>query len=253
MSKRDESVWSQGQSCAVSLTYDDGLPVHYDLVGPLLEHYGLRGTFYVPAASDVRVHPERWRLLTRRGHELGNHSLFHPCTRLPERESWLEPWQDLRSYTLHRLREELATANLILQLLDGQKERTYGNTCCETEVGRDDARTSMAPVLQELFVAARGPLNARVVDVRQPVDLHHLGHFSGDGLTFEAIKAEIESAAEIGGWTVWMMHGVGSDTHGLYIEPAEHEKLVRWLGTNKELVWTAPLVKIAQHVAHQQA
>ena len=253
MSKRDEFVWPQGQRCAVSLTYDDGLPIHYDLVGPLLEHYGLRGTFYVPAASDVRVHPMRWRLLGRRGHELGNHSLFHPCTRLPERESWLEPWQDLRSYTLHRLREELATANLILQLLDGQKERTYGNTCCETEVGRDDARASMAPVLQELFVAARGPLNGCVVDVRQPVDLHHLGHFSGDGLTFEAIKAEIESAAEIGGWTVWMMHGVGADTHGLYIEPAEHEKLVQWLGTHKELVWTAPLVKIAQHVAHHWA
>ncbi|MCD6286978.1 MAG: polysaccharide deacetylase family protein [Anaerolineae bacterium] len=253
MSKSDEFMWPQGQSCAVSLTYDDGLPVHYDLVGPLLELYGLRGTFYVPAASDVRVHPECWRLLARRGHELGNHSLFHPCTRLPERESWLEPWQDLRSYTLHRLHEELATANLILQLLDSQTERTYGNTCCETKVGRDDARTSMAPVLQELFVAARGPLNRQVVDVRQPVDLHRLGHFSGDGLTFEAIKAEIENAAEIGGWSVWMMHGVGPDTHRLYIEPAEHEKLVQWLGTNKELVWTAPLVKVAQHVAHQQA
>ena len=32
MSKRDKLVWPQGQSCAVSLTYDDGLPVHYDLV-----------------------------------------------------------------------------------------------------------------------------------------------------------------------------------------------------------------------------
>jgi hypothetical protein len=111
----------------------------------------------------------------------------------------------------------------------------------------------MAPVLQELFVAARGPLNGRVVDVRQPVDLHQLGHFSGDGLTFVAIKAEIEKAAEIGGWIVWMIHGVGSDTHRLYIETGEHKKLVQWLGMNKELVWTAPLVNVAQHVAHQQA
>lgn len=253
MAKHDDFVWPQGQTCAVSLTYDDGLPVHYELVGPLLEQYGLRGTFYVPGASDVRAHPERWRLLARRGHELGNHSLFHPCTRTPERERWLEPWQDLGTYTLHRWREELVTASLILQLLDDQTERTYGNTCCETEVGRGDARTSMAPVLQELFVAARGPLISRVVDVRECVDLHHLGHFSGDTLTFEAIKAEIEKAAAVGGWIVWMMHGVGAETHGHYIDPVEHEKLVRWLGTHKDSVWTAPLVKVAQHVAHQQA
>ncbi len=72
-------------------------------------------------------------------------------------------------------------------------------------------------------------------------------------MNFEAIKAEIERAAQIGGWSVWMIHGVGSDTHGLCIEPAEHEKLVQWLGTNKDLVWTAPLVKVAQYVGHRQA
>ncbi len=253
MSRNADFVWPQGQKCAVSLTFDDGLPVHYDLVGPLLEQVGLRATFYVPAVSDVRVHPQRWRQLARRGHELGNHSLFHPCTRLPDREGWLEPWQDLRAYDLPRLREELSTANLILQLLDNQTERTYGNTCCETEVGQGDTLTSMAPVLRDLFVAARGPQVSRVVDVRQPVDLYHLGHYSGDAKTFEEIKAKIETAVEMGGWTVWMMHGVGSDTHGLYIEPAEHEKLVQWLGANKGLVWTAPLVKVAQHVAHQQS
>ncbi|MBN1248975.1 MAG: polysaccharide deacetylase family protein [Anaerolineae bacterium] len=245
-------VWPQGQRCAVSLTYDDGLPVHYEQVGPLLELEGLRATFYVPAMSDVQVHPERWRQLARRGHELGNHSLFHPCTRTTERESWLEPWQDLRTYTLSRWRDELATANLILQLLDDQSIRSFGNTCCETTVGSGDDEVSMMPVLRKLFAAARGPFNRRVVDVRQPVNLYELGHFGADRLTFEEIRDEIEGAAETGGWIIWMIHGVGEGTHGLCIDEVAHEKVVRWLGSRKTDIWTAPLVKVAQHVAFQQ-
>lgn len=253
MTKNLDFTWPQGQRCAVSLTYDDGLPVHHELVGPLLEQFGLRGTFYVPAMTDIQDHPERWRQLAHRGHELGNHSLFHPCTRTPDRESWLEPWQDLRSYTLSRWRDELAAANLMLRLLDDQTERSFGNTCCETTVGAGEVTASMAPVLRDLFVAARGPLSSTIVDVRRSVDLYHLGHYSGDRLSFRDFQAEIEKAAEIGGWIIWMMHGVGAETHGLYIDPVEHEMLIRWLGENKDLAWTAPLVKVAKHVAFQQA
>jgi hypothetical protein len=32
----DDFRWPDGQRCAVSLTYDDGLPVHYEYVGPAL-------------------------------------------------------------------------------------------------------------------------------------------------------------------------------------------------------------------------
>lgn len=252
MREQAEFVWPQGQRCAVSLTYDDGLPVHYEHVGPLLELEGLRATFYVPAMSDVQVHPERWRQLARRGHELGNHSLFHPCTRTPERESWLDPWQDLRTYTLSRWRDELAAANLVLRLLDDQTTRSYGNTCCETTVGSGNGEVSMTPVLKELFAAARGPNSSRVVDVRDPVNLYELGHFGADGLTFEQIRDEIEAAAGVGGWIIWMIHGVGAGTHGLFVDDVEHEKLIRWLGDRKDDVWTAPLVKVAQHVAFRQ-
>ena len=56
-------AWPAGVQCAVSLTYDDGLPIHPSQVGPTLEQYGLRGTFYPPTLSDLRHHPEAWRRL----------------------------------------------------------------------------------------------------------------------------------------------------------------------------------------------
>jgi len=64
----DRIGWPGEFQGAVSLTYDDGLPVHCDLVGPLLRQYGLRATFYPMIHSDLRLHPERWKELAAAGH-----------------------------------------------------------------------------------------------------------------------------------------------------------------------------------------
>ena len=245
--------WPNGQKCAVSLTYDDGLPVHYEYVGPLLVEAGLRATFYPTIQSDPLQHPERWRALAAQGHELGNHSLFHPCTRSPKRRDWLAPHLNLRDYTPQRLRTELEIANLVLYLIDGRRERTYGNTCCETTIGRGEYEMPMDEVLAELFVAARGPGNSQIADVGAGVNLMQIGHYGADGATFDDVRDEIERAAETGGWIVWMIHGVGEGTHGLYIDTDEHEKLVSWLGANKADIWTAPLVEVASYVRDRQA
>src|SRR5512139_4023686 len=105
--------WPVDQKCAVSLTYDDGLPVHYEYVGPALLEAGLRGTFNALIRSDPLQHPEAWRQLAQDGHELANHTLFHPCRRKAE-DTWLEKCYDLCDYTPSRLRAELEIANLVL-------------------------------------------------------------------------------------------------------------------------------------------
>ena len=67
-------------SALVCLTYDDALPVHRQVVAPLLAERGLRGTFYIPAArDDLHEHLADWRRVAEMGHELGNHSCFHTC------------------------------------------------------------------------------------------------------------------------------------------------------------------------------
>ena len=241
--------WPDGKRCAVSLTYDDGLPVHYGRVGPLLESEGLRGTFYVPGLSDVQHHPECWRTLAAAGHELGNHSLFHPCRREPvEGYAWLAPHYDLCDYTPKRWREELNLANLILHLIDGRTERSYGNNCCHTTIGRGDDEIPMDDILRERFVAARGPCISQISTPQNGTNLMQVGHFDGDAHTFGAIREDVERARDIGGWIVYMIHGVGEGTHSLYIDDAEHEKLIRWLGANRDTIWTAPFLDVARYV-----
>jgi hypothetical protein len=95
-------LWPNGAKAAVVLSYDDGVDVDLDNVAPDLEAAGLRGTFFVPGHSEslAKRLPE-WRALAARGHEIGNHAIFHPCLRtVPQGgRDWVRPEYALESYS----------------------------------------------------------------------------------------------------------------------------------------------------------
>ena len=240
------SVWPNGASCAVSLTYDDSLTIHHRSVAPLLEAQGLRGTFYL-SIHNLRDF-DAWKGVAARGHELGNHSLFHPCRREPpERFDWLAEEYDLANYSSRRFHDELELASKVLDMLDGGRPRSYGNNCCNLTIGRGDNEQPMDPILEQLFVAARGTVTNQPVDPAKPA-FTRLGHFSGDRKTFAQLRPEIENARDRGAWIIYMFHGIGKGTHKLFIEDEEHRALVEWLGRERASIWTAPLVDVARHL-----
>ena len=72
--------WPRSCRGAVSFTYDDAWDHHYLEVALELEQYGLRATFYPPIKKEHLIsNPRAWAALVERGHELGNHTCFHPC------------------------------------------------------------------------------------------------------------------------------------------------------------------------------
>ncbi len=243
------SRWPDGQTAAVSLTYDDGLPCHFETVAPAHEAAGLRATFYVPIFDSVIRYRDRWRELASHGHEIGNHSLFHPCLRDPGRE-WLDPAYDLHSYTPRRWKEEMAVANDALHQIDGLSERTFGNTCYDITIGPASDPVLLETLMPPFFSAARGQQAAT------PVDLDHLNRYNLgtkdiDYLTFEQVRADIEAAAASGGWVIFTMHGIGEGTHRLFVDSQEHARLVQWLGENRSRIWTAPLRDVVRHLTSQ--
>jgi len=240
--------WPQGQRCAVSLTYDDALPVHHQVVAPLLAAKGLTATFNVNAHGGFTDDPDAWRSVAALGHELGNHTLFHPCRRVPvENYGWLAPHYDLCDYTPRRWADEMRVANCLLKLVDGRSERTFGNTCCHTTIGQGDHETSLDDLISTLFVAARGAMNRTVIG---PGSLRYtaLGHFSGDAKTVAELWQDIERAVEQGGWIIFMFHGVGKGTHNLYIDTDQHARLVDDLAGRAGNIWTASMVKVAGYL-----
>jgi hypothetical protein len=245
--------WPASIEAAVSLTYDDGLPIHHALVAPTLEQHGMRGTFYAPVLSDIRTHPETWQRLAAAGHELGNHTVFHPCRRDPaEQYAWLDPAYDLQRYTPQRLRSELEVANFVLWLLDGRTDRTLGTTCCHTTIGQGAHEQPIAPIIPDLFVAARGAITRHPVVPGPDLDLLDLGCVSGDGRSLSELQALVAEAREQRGWLVLMMHGVGADSHDLHVDHAVHQRFIAWLA-GQPSVWVAPVREIATYVRHQRA
>lgn len=240
-----EPRWPNGATAAVSLSYDDSLPVHHLHVAPLLEQHGLRGTFYLSMWN--LAEPEAWKAVAAKGHELGNHSLFHPCRRHPGNAAWLSADYDLGAYSPKRFRDELALANKMIDLLDGGKPRSYGNNCTDLTIGRGAEETPMDPILAELFVAGRGNITSTPVDPARPV-FTRLGHYNGDSKTFAQMRAEIEAAREKGGWIIYMFHGVGPGTHNLFVADEEHRQLLEWLAQERATLWTAPVAEVAQHL-----
>ncbi|WOO41705.1 polysaccharide deacetylase family protein [Rubellicoccus peritrichatus] len=250
--QKENFSWPDGKKAAVSLTYDDALPVHRTLVADVLERNGLTGTFYAPIRSqDLITNPEAWRKVASKGHELGNHSIFHPC-RDSERHKWLKECYDLKNYTADQLHNELEVANFALRLIDGKAVRSYGNTCCNTTIGKGANEESMDAVLTQLFPAARGTLNDTIFNPRETFNPMQIGHFSGDAKTFIQIKTDIEKAVEQGGWIVYMIHGVGEGTHSLYMEEDEHTQLIEWLAKNRNHIWTKPFADIANYVINDE-
>ncbi len=243
-------AWPDQIQGAVSLTYDDGLPIHWSLVGPLLKQYGLRATFYPTIQSDLQVHPEHWRELAAAGHELGNHTVFHPCRQNPTNPHvWLDQRYDLGTYTPAHLRAELEVANLVLHLLDGQTERSYGNTCCDTSFGSDER--PIEPVLSDLFGAARGALTDRIAQPAQGLNLYDIGCIDVVGRSLDDLKNICEQTQATGGWAVFMIHGIGAGTHDLYLEVDTHERFIQWLAEQKT-IWTGPLRLIARYIKDQR-
>src|SRR5690606_5748141 len=80
--------WPKKIQAAVSISYDDAAPVHYQKVTSLLEKHGLRATFYLTVSFVDNA--DAWKKVAGKNHELGNHALFHPCRREPkENYGWL--------------------------------------------------------------------------------------------------------------------------------------------------------------------
>jgi len=244
--------WPPGRRCAVSLTYDDALPSHYGNVGPRLEAHGLRGTFYLRIGADPMRNPAPWRELAARGHELGNHTLFHPCRRFPPgRHPWLDKAFDLRDYTPLRLQLEVRVANAFLHLLDGKNERTYGNTCFDIFIGRGSNKKAIGDLIRDDCVAARGARIDRQIIVTPSLDLMNIGCCVADRRTFEELRNEICAAREDGGWLVYVIHGVGIGTHPLFLERKHHEQLLDWLADETD-IWVEPFINVVNWIRARQ-
>jgi len=233
-------IWN-GRKCAVVLTYDDALDVQLDLVIPALDSRNLKGTFYLPGqAQTLYTRTDDWRKAAEEGHELGNHTLFHPCHGKSRKQNWVNPDFDLDNYTLNRITRELKVQNTLLKAIDGKTERTFAYTCGDTTAGNEP----FVDEVKNLFVGARG--TQKGLNYFQTLDLYNIKVFSAKGKTGEEMKAFVKKVMKEKALAVFLFHGVG----GAYLvtDLDAHNELLDFLQDNKDKIWTAPMVEVAGYI-----
>ena len=122
--------WPDGRRAAVSLAYDDALDSQLDNAIPALDRHGFKGSFYLPLSREtLRTRLPEWRAAAARGHELGNHTLFHQCSASVDGREWVEPQRNLDTTSAAQMKDQVLLANAMLGAIDGRQERTFTVPC----------------------------------------------------------------------------------------------------------------------------
>ena len=233
------NVWNH-KKCAVALTYDDALNVDLDHAIPVLDSLGLKGTFYLSGFfPGCRERLREWKRVAAHGHELANHTLFHPC--IGTGRSWVKPDYDLTTYTLTRLVDEIRMNNTLLQSLDGKTVRTFAYPCGDTSVGD----TTYVEAIKDYFVSARG-VKGEMYKINE-IDLYNVGSYMINGQSGDYLINLVKTAMAQNKLVVFLFHGVGGE-HDLNVGLKEHSQLLHFLKENEKDIWVAPFADITEYV-----
>ncbi len=231
--------WPDGKKAAVVFTYDDALDGHLDVAVPQLDEFGLKGTFYCTGNSPgLYNRTDEWRKIALNGHELGNHTLFHPCD--GTRGDWVKPEYDLKKYTLEQIVAELKTANTLLKAIDGKTERTFAYTCCDYVAGGTD----FSDEVEKMFVAAR--LDGSVPENMNNYNVYKTPSWGVNNPTAEQLIAFVDEALKKGTIAVFMFHSVGGGY--LNVGAEEHRKLCEYVKKNEKDIYTGTFLEVMQFV-----
>jgi peptidoglycan/xylan/chitin deacetylase (PgdA/CDA1 family) len=232
----------EGKRCAVALTYDDALNVHLDHVVPLLDSLGFKGTFYLSGFfPGLRGRLTDWIEVGKEGHELGNHTLFHPCEgKAPGRE-WVLPDYDLNKYTVLRMVDEITMANTLLQAMDGKKTRTFAYPCGDMKAGD----SSYVGRIKEMFPGARG-VEGKMQELNE-INMYDIGSYMINGQSGEELVRLVQEAMSKQALLVFLFHGVGGE-HSLNVSLPAHRQLLQYLKQHEKEIWVAPMIDICNYV-----
>ena len=196
-------AWPNGKRAAVSLSFDDGRPSQLDRGMPILDGCGARATFYV-SLENVRRRVGDWARAAERGHEIGNHSMTHPCSG----NFAFSRGKALEEYTLPRIEGDLLQASEAIREALGTTPVTYAYPCGQTFVGRGKECRSYVPVVARHFLVGRGAFDETCNDPAF-CDLAQAMSRDGDACSLAELRAMVDQAVEAGGWLILMGHDVG--------------------------------------------
>ncbi len=262
--------WPHGAKAAISLTHDDGCPTHLTNAVPTLDKYGLKGTFFL-IGDDVKGSEDKWMAVSKAGHELGSHTMFHPC---PREVMHQEKGKALEDYTLERLDKEMDDSIAVIQRLTGKKGPfPFSYPCGDNNaVGEKGNQQSYIPLVAKKFMGGTNMYGDGIVDPRRisfteipsspegakylstpdgRISFAEIPQMGGESeASGEDLIKMVQKAQAQGGWASFCFHGVGGDWITTKLEA--YEKLCDYLSKNRDKVWVAPFGEVVGYLKSEQ-
>jgi peptidoglycan/xylan/chitin deacetylase (PgdA/CDA1 family) len=231
---------------ALSLSFDDARVSQLETGIPILNEFGIRGSFYLsPKIAEPRL--AEWRKAMAAGHEIGNHTMTHPCSGCYgfARENALE------DYDLKQMAADIDSAsNWIIDHL-GAPPRTFAYPCGQTYVGRGASNRSYVPLVAERFLAGRC-FNHPVPADPWHLDLAQPWSHDADRLRPGPAIALLEQGLKDGLWIVLTGHDIAPD-HLQGIAPDTLQAICQWVRDKGDPVWVDTVAAVAHHIKINQS
>jgi peptidoglycan/xylan/chitin deacetylase (PgdA/CDA1 family) len=233
--------WPDRHQAAISLSFDDARPSQLSCGLPLLDRLGVPATFFVLPDAVARTKAE-WGEVLARGHEIGNHTLTHPCS---ANFAWSRG-NALERMTVADFRAEVSEANLRLRKLLGIEPTVFAYPCGHTFVGRGRRTQSLVPLIAEMFEVGR-TFNDVVANSPAGLDPAQTSCVNSDKQTFEVLLPTLEAAVADRGWLVLGGHEIGyaDDPEATSVETIA--AVVNWCRNNG--VWIDTIGNVARVAA----
>jgi peptidoglycan/xylan/chitin deacetylase (PgdA/CDA1 family) len=239
--------WPHGERAAVSLSYDDALDSQLDHAIPALDRAGIKATFYLQLSNPaVRNRMAEWRAAATHGHELGNHTLFHQCSKRVPGHDFVQPERNVDTTTVAQMRDQILLGNTMLTALDGRTERTFTVPCTDHMALDGD----YLPASASSFVGIKAREGDAVTDSMATVDPRFVTVMAPVGLSGAQLIDIVKRASARGTMVNFTFHGVGGDY--LTTSNAAHEELLAFLAAHRAEYWTDTFLNITRYVTTQQ-
>lgn len=238
--------WPQGRELALSLSFDDARASQVTTGLPLLNELGVRATFYATPAN-VRERADDWRALLAAGHEIGNHTLSHPCS---VNFAWSRK-RGVEDLTLDDIERDILKCNRQLQEACGAVPETFAYPCGHTHVGKGLDARSYIPVVAKHFVAGRAYW-AEWHNVPAICDLANLMGYPFDQIPLERVFAWIDRARRENGWVVLVGHDIFAAERFQGVSVDALRAVCECALDPANGVWLDTVAAVAKHVKRHQ-
>jgi len=245
LQKREDFRWPEGKRAAISLTFDDARQSQITQGIPLLDQYGTKATFYV-SIRNLEGRLDAWKKAANNGHEIGNHTLKHPCS---GNFSFIDD-RALEDYTLDKMRHELMEANNIIENLLGVKPVSFAYPCGQKFVGRGQNLKSYVPLVAEQFMTGRGWMDEWANDPAF-CDMANLMAMELDGKNFEQVKQLIDRTLANGGWLIFCGHEIGENGRQTTYS-STIKALCEYARDPANGIWLDSVQAVANHIRKQR-